>query len=88
MGEQQVPREESGARGVVLVPVLVLIAEGGQWWAPRSFLEMEIFAFLMFSTLARRANKANQTTLQPEPEFRRSTCLVRGCIVIRTGGRQ
>jgi hypothetical protein len=53
MGEQQVPREESGARGVVLVPVLVLIAVGGQWWAPRSFLEMEIFAFLMFSTLAR-----------------------------------
>ena len=50
-----------GARGVVLVPVLVLIAEGGQWWAPRSFLEMEIFAFLMFSTLARRDRPTKPT---------------------------
>jgi hypothetical protein len=32
------------------------------------------------------ARKANQTKLQPEPEFRRSSCLVRGCIVIWTGG--
>ena len=64
-----------------------LIAVGGQWWWPRSFLEMEIFAFLMFSTLARR-DRPNKTNLQPEPEFRRSTCLVRGCIVIWTRGRQ
>ena len=87
MGEQQVPREESGARGVVLVLVLVLIAVGGQWWGPRSFLEMEIFAFFDVFDVG-EARQANQTTLQPEPEFRRSTCLVRGCIVIWTGGRQ
>jgi hypothetical protein len=43
-----------GRGGLSLVLVLVLIAVGGQWWGPRSFLEMEIFAFLMFSTLARR----------------------------------
>ena len=35
---QQVPREESGARDSVFIVVV------GEWWAPRSFLE--IFAFL------------------------------------------
>ena len=38
-----------------------LIAVGGQWWWPRSFLEMEIFAFSMFSTLARRDRPTKPT---------------------------